>query len=78
MLRLVFAAPVDPTVLTALDGVSDVIVEGKTADLHLAGPVAPLLRAALDHDLVDLVVRHADLDELFMSYYGGENSSDPS
>ena len=34
-----------------------------------------MLRLALDHDLVDLVARHADLDELFLAYY---RSPDPN
>ena len=33
------------------------------------GPVAPVLRAAADHDPVDITARPADLDELFLAYY---------
>ena len=69
LLSLTFGRPVDPLPFRALEGVTGIEVDGTTIGLHLQGPVAPVLRTALEHDLIDLVARHADLDELFLSYY---------
>jgi ABC-2 type transport system ATP-binding protein len=69
MLRLEFASPVDPSAFTNLEGVSRAAADGAAVELQLVGPIAPVLRAALDLDLVDVVSRHADLDELFLSYF---------
>ncbi len=74
ILILDFAAPVDADLFTRLDGVGRVDQDGARVHLQLTGEVAPVLRLALDHDLVDLVARHADLDELFLAYY---RSPDP-
>ncbi len=75
ILILDFAAPVDADLFTRLDGVGRVELDGARVHLQLTGEVAPVLRLALDHDLVDLVARHADLDELFLAYY---RSPDPN
>lgn len=37
--------------------------------MTVTGPVAPLLRTAADQGAVDIAAGHADLDELFLSYY---------
>jgi len=34
----------------------------------VTGQLAPLLRVIADHDPLDVVARHADLDELFLTY----------
>ncbi len=75
VLELEFAGPVDTAVFSDLEGVTSLEADGATVSLRLTGPVAPVLRAALDHQLVDLVARHADLDELFMTYYQGPNQT---
>ncbi len=69
VLQLTFRQPVGAGEFDALDGVTEVHTEGATVRMHLTGEVAPVLRVALDHDLVDLVARPADLDELFLAYY---------
>jgi hypothetical protein len=35
----------------------------------VTGAIAPVLRALADHDPVELLSRHADLDELFLELY---------
>jgi ABC-2 type transport system ATP-binding protein len=69
ILRLQFDGDVDPTVFTALPGVQSATREDGQIELRLTGDLRPILEAALARPLVDLTARHADLDELFLSYY---------
>ena len=66
-----FAEPVDPSRFAALAGVTVVGGEGARIALQLTGALSPLLRAIADYDPVDLLVRPADLDELFLDLYRG-------
>ena len=69
VLTLQFANAVDASVFGAIEGVANCTAQGSEVSLQLSGPVGPVLRVALDLDLVDLVARPADLEELFLSYY---------
>jgi len=69
VLELRFGEPVDPQDFAVLDGVDVVHTDGDRVDVHVAGDLKPVLARAIERDLVDLVARHADLDELFLSYY---------
>ncbi len=71
LLHLSFGRPVDSTAFAELDEVTTVAAAGNDLDLTVNGPIAPVLHLALTHDLVDLTARHADLDELFLTYYRG-------
>jgi ABC-2 type transport system ATP-binding protein len=42
--------------------------------LAVSGPIGPLLSVLGELDPVDVVVRRANLDELFLDYYRGERS----
>ena len=75
-IELRFEAPVAAAVFQSLDGVAQVTVDGDRVTLHVAGALAPLLRVIADHDPVDVVARHADLDELFLTYYRESPSVD--
>ncbi len=68
-MELRFAAPVAAADFERLDGVQHVVVDGNRVTLQANGELAPVLRAIADHDPVDVVARHADLDELFLTYY---------
>lgn len=64
-----FAQPIDPACFDGLDGVQ-VLSTGTTAvRFSVTGPIAPLLRAAVGFNPVDLAARPVDLEELFLSYY---------
>ena len=64
-----FRTPVDSSQLL-MDGVRILSVDGARLSLELAGgPIAPVLRRIAELDPVDLVARHPDLDELFLSVY---------
>jgi ABC-2 type transport system ATP-binding protein len=56
--------------------VQRVAVDGDRVSLQATGELAPLLRVISEHDPVDLVTRHADLDELFLTYYRDAPSTD--
>jgi ABC-2 type transport system ATP-binding protein len=61
--------PVDPGVFAALDGVSVLSSTGARVTMQVTGALGPVVRAIADRDPVDLVVRPADLDELFLDFY---------
>lgn len=59
-----------PDGLDGLDGVSDLRVDGSIVRLSLVGPIDPLLKELARHTVLDLTGEAAELDEIFMSYYG--------
>lgn len=64
-----FALPVDCTVFEGLEGVRRVEVEGREVRVEVEGSLARLLKVAADHEVVDLHIREADLEEIFLTYY---------
>ena len=69
VLHLEFPVPVSPDAFASLAGITSVTAEDTTVTIVLSGAIAPVLRVALDHGLVDLVAGHADLDELFLTFF---------
>jgi ABC-2 type transport system ATP-binding protein len=63
-----FKEPIDPRRLD-IAGVRVVSTNGPAVSLELTGDIGPVLHAVADLDPVELVTRHADLDELFLSVY---------
>jgi ABC-2 type transport system ATP-binding protein len=72
VLTLRFDDEVAPEVFAALPEVETAEVRDGEIELRVTGELRPVLEAALAHPLVDLTARHADLDELFLSYYAGD------
>ncbi len=70
-----FAGSFDADAFAALAGVRSVTVEGPVLHLQLSGNADPLVKLAAQHDVVDLVSAPADLDDLFLHYYEGEESN---
>lgn len=64
-----FREPVDPGSFATLEGVSVTSRDGDRVVLQVAGPLAPVLQAIAERDPVDVLSRHADLDELFLELY---------
>jgi ABC-2 type transport system ATP-binding protein len=64
-----FGESVDPSVFTAIDGVSVVSSTGARLTMQVTGALGPVVRAIADRNPLDLVVRPADLDELFLDLY---------
>lgn len=75
-MELRFNTPVAAAMFESLNGVAHVAVDGDRVTLHMTGELAALLRVIADHDPVDMVARHADLDELFLAYYRDIPSAD--
>ncbi|MFI8323853.1 ATP-binding cassette domain-containing protein [Streptomyces sp. NPDC085529] len=62
-----------PPDLTGLTGVEEVEVTGATTvRFTLTGPPGPALQALAAADVLSLAVREPSLEEIFLSYYGGE------
>jgi beta-exotoxin I transport system ATP-binding protein len=73
--RITFAEPVDSSAFATLDGVRLQHVDGNV--VQLAAPATALdgvVKAAANHELVDLVSAPAELEEIFLDLYreGGD------
>jgi ABC-2 type transport system ATP-binding protein len=64
-----FDEPVPVAEFTALPGVSDATVDGRTLRCRLDGRADALVKAAGRHTVVSLLSEEPDLEELFFSYY---------
>jgi ABC-2 type transport system ATP-binding protein len=59
-----------PPDLDGIDGVSDVSVDGHRWRCQLTGSPTPLLRAVAPYEIRTLTTTEADLEEIFLAYYG--------
>ncbi|HEY5171752.1 MAG TPA: ABC transporter ATP-binding protein [Acidimicrobiia bacterium] len=66
--RAEFAASVPD--VSRLEGVSNVVVDGRTMECDVAGSMQPLLRALADAGAKHMTTREPSLEELFVSHYG--------
>ncbi len=66
-----FARPVDPEPFRALEPVRSVEGEGVTLRFAVHGPIDRLLKELARHEVVELLAREPDLEEIFMAYYRG-------
>jgi beta-exotoxin I transport system ATP-binding protein len=64
-----FDTRIDPSAFNSITGVSHVESNDHEVQLQVSGDIRPVLESGLALGLVDLTARHADLDELFLSYY---------
>ena len=62
-------APVAAAPFAAIDGVRDVVEEGRTLRMLVTGPIAPVVRLAAQYELDDFVSREPSLEEVFLSEY---------
>jgi ABC-2 type transport system ATP-binding protein len=67
-----FDAPVDASTFARLEGVTVVSCAGPRVALQVAGRIGPVLGVIASLDPVDVTSQHADLDELFLSFYTSE------
>ncbi len=72
-----FPQRVSPSLFAAIEGVTVTAGDGTRIALQITGALAPVLRVIAEHDPVDLLVRPADLDELFLDLYRDPPSPDP-
>ena len=68
--ELRFAAPVGAAAFQAIEGVTNLVEEGRALRMLVTGPIAPVVRLAGQYDLVDFVSREPSLEEVFLSEYG--------
>ncbi len=69
-----FAEPFESELFAALPGVRAVHTDGPVLRLHHSGNADGLVKLAARYDVVDFVSAPADLDELFLQYYEGEDA----
>jgi ABC-2 type transport system ATP-binding protein len=58
--------------LQALPGVSDLLAADGKLVFKVAGDLDPVLSAIAAHHVLDLELSHPTLEEVFLTYYGGE------
>jgi ABC-2 type transport system ATP-binding protein len=69
--RVTFAIPPPPDAFAHLPGVRELSRDGSDVLLALEGDADPLVKALSRHTVVALDVREADLEDVFVSLYGG-------
>ncbi|GAB4084844.1 ABC transporter ATP-binding protein [Myceligenerans cantabricum] len=67
-----FGVPVPSTLFDGVDGVRDVQARERSVSVSFDGSVNGVLRAAMEHEVVNLHSREADLEEIFLAYYRDE------
>lgn len=73
-----FGAAVSPTLVTGVEGVSQVTASGNVLRLRLSGDFDPLLRAISSQYVVDIQVAEPTLEEIFLAYYGDAHTTIPA
>jgi ABC-2 type transport system ATP-binding protein len=68
--ELRFAEPVPGAQFAVIEGVKNLVEEGRTLRMLVTGPIAPVVRLAAQSNLVDFVSREPSLEEVFLSEYG--------
>jgi ABC-2 type transport system ATP-binding protein len=68
-LDLEFEEPVPADAFSGIGGVRSVEPHGNSLSVTFEGSVNALLRTALEHAVVNLNSREADLEEIFLAYY---------
>jgi ABC-2 type transport system ATP-binding protein len=66
---LEFDEPVEASDFEGIDGVRSAKSRGNSVVVSFEGSVNALLRAALDHNVVNINSREADLEQIFLAYY---------
>lgn len=64
-----FGHPIDASLFSAVPGVSVRYADAFLIRAEATGAIAPVLRLIAEYEPVDVVCRHADLDELFLELY---------
>lgn len=70
-----FRQPVDPARLKNVAGVSEISADGNTLRFRLSGDFDPVMRAVSDQYIVEVHVQEPSLEEIFLTYYGGNDHS---
>jgi ABC-2 type transport system ATP-binding protein len=71
--RISFDEDVDPGRFLALPQVHDVGGDKRNLTIRTTGDIDAIVKLAAEHHVVDLVSEQADLEQIFLAYYGGED-----
>ncbi|MCV0402698.1 MAG: ABC transporter ATP-binding protein [Chloroflexi bacterium] len=74
-LEFEFDRPVPAGLFDGVEGVRDIRIEGRVANISVEGMVDPAVRAASALTIVNISSVEADLDEIFLAYYRGETDA---
>ena len=74
-LDIEFEAPVPDGVFAVVPNVRSVTSRGRHTTVTFDGPVGDLLRKVVDHDVLNIHSREADLEEIFLAYYRDQAGS---
>ena len=76
-LELRFTQPVDAERFARVPGVADLVVDGPHLSCVVTGSVDPILRAAMELPVEDVISHEPSLEEIFMAFYGNGASGGP-
>jgi len=68
--ELRFVGDVPVGAFAAIPGVSDVVADDHILRMRVSGSIAPVVREAARHELLDFVSREPSLEETFLAQYG--------
>ncbi len=71
--RISFDEDVDPGRFLALPQVHEVAGDTRNLTIRTTGDIDAIVKLAAEHHVVDLVSEQADLEQIFLAYYGGED-----
>ena len=77
-IEVVFAEPVSPSVFDGVPGVTGVSADGAKATtlrFTVTGSLDPVVKKLGEHQVVDLISRLPDLEDVFMTFYAGEGAA---
>jgi ABC-2 type transport system ATP-binding protein len=76
-LELRFVEPVTAERFARVPGVRDLVVDGRHLWCVVTGSVEPMLRAALELGVEDVISHEPSLEEIFLAFYGNGASGGP-
>ena len=76
-LELRFAEPVTAERFASVPGIRDLVVDGQHLSCVVVGEVDPILRAALELRVEDVISHEPSLEEIFLAFYGDDAAGGP-
>jgi len=70
-----FADPVDPSEFRGLPGVTELVQQGARLTFKAHGDLHRIVKAAARHSVVDIELARPSLEEIFLTYYGGDGEA---
>ena len=71
-LQIYFGAPVPQKAFAHVAGVRDMTVKGTVLCCNVVGDLDPLIKAAAQFEVINVISHEANLEEIFLTYYGGD------